>query len=130
MLYGKRIAVVLPAYNAARTLEKTVADIPRGVVDTILLVDDHSKDETLQIARRLGLRVFLHEFGRLRFRQRDAGAGNLFRESNRRSFLPHAILPGGIHDQFSPQRKVRVWSSLDVDPLQASEVRRGEIPDL
>jgi glycosyltransferase involved in cell wall biosynthesis len=61
MLYGKRIAVVLPAYNAARTLEKTVADIPRDIVDTILLVDDHSKDETLQIARRLGLRVFLHE---------------------------------------------------------------------
>src|SRR6266576_4295246 len=61
MLYGKRVAVVLPAYNAARTLEKTVADIPREVVDVILLVDDGSRDETIEIARRLGLQVFLHE---------------------------------------------------------------------
>jgi len=58
---GKRIAVVLPAYNAARTLEKTVAEIPKDVVDTILLVDDFSKDNTSEIARRLGLKVFLHE---------------------------------------------------------------------
>jgi glycosyltransferase involved in cell wall biosynthesis len=61
MLNGKKIGVVLPAYNAARTLERTVADIPRDIVDEILLVDDHSKDETIEIARRLGLRVFLHE---------------------------------------------------------------------
>ena len=61
MLYGKRIAVVLPAYNAARTLEKTVAEIPADVVDTILLVDDSSKDETIEIAHRLGLQVFPHE---------------------------------------------------------------------
>jgi len=60
MLSGKRIAVVLPAYNAARTLERTVAEIPRDIVDEILLVDDFSKDETIDVARRLGLRVFLH----------------------------------------------------------------------
>jgi glycosyltransferase involved in cell wall biosynthesis len=58
---GKRIAVVLPAYNAALTLEKTVAEIPKDVVDVILLVDDFSKDNTSEIARRLGLKVFLHE---------------------------------------------------------------------
>jgi glycosyltransferase involved in cell wall biosynthesis len=51
----------LPAYNAARTLERTVAEIPRDIVDEILLVDDSSHDETIEIARRLGLRVFLHE---------------------------------------------------------------------
>jgi glycosyltransferase involved in cell wall biosynthesis len=61
MLDGKRIAVVLPAYNAARTLEKTVAEIPKDIVDTILLVDDFSKDETVEIARRLGLQIYLHE---------------------------------------------------------------------
>jgi len=60
MLCGKRIAVVLPAYNAARTLEMTVADIPKDVVDEILLVDDSSRDETIAVARQLGLRVFLH----------------------------------------------------------------------
>ena len=61
MICGKRIAVVLPAYNAARTLAQTVNEIPSDVVDEVLLVDDFSKDETVQIARQLGLRVFLHE---------------------------------------------------------------------
>jgi glycosyltransferase involved in cell wall biosynthesis len=61
MLYGKRIAVVLPAYNAARTLEKTVEEMPREIVDEVLLIDDNSKDETVQLAQRLGLRVFVHE---------------------------------------------------------------------
>jgi glycosyltransferase involved in cell wall biosynthesis len=61
MLSGKRIAVVLPAYNAARTLEKTVAEIPAEIVDDMLLVDDYSKDETVAVARRLGLKVFQHE---------------------------------------------------------------------
>jgi glycosyltransferase involved in cell wall biosynthesis len=61
MLAGKRVAVVLPAYNAARTLERTVAEIPRDVVDDVLLVDDSSKDETIEVAQKLGLRVFLHQ---------------------------------------------------------------------
>jgi glycosyltransferase involved in cell wall biosynthesis len=61
MLYGKRITVVLPAYNAARTLERTVNEIPHDVVDEILLVDDYSRDETIQAAQQLGLRVFLHQ---------------------------------------------------------------------
>ncbi len=61
MLYGKRIAVVLPAYNAARTLKKTVEEVPREIVDEVLLIDDNSKDETVQFAQRLGLRVFVHE---------------------------------------------------------------------
>ena len=60
MLSGKRIAVVLPAYNAARTLEQTVAEIPKDIVDEILLVDDFSRDETIEVAKRLGLRVFRH----------------------------------------------------------------------
>src|SRR5438093_13039171 len=61
VLYGKRVVVVLPAYNAARTLEKTVQEIPTDIVDEILLIDDNSKDETVKFAQRLGLRVFLHE---------------------------------------------------------------------
>ena len=61
MLYGKRIVVVLPAYNAARTLEKTYKEIPHDVVDEVLLIDDNSKDETVQIAQLLGLPVFVHE---------------------------------------------------------------------
>lgn len=61
MLDGKRIVVVLPAYNAAQTLERTIQEIPREIVDEILLIDDNSKDETVQLAQRLTLRVFLHD---------------------------------------------------------------------
>ncbi len=61
MLNGKKITVVLPAYNAAKTLEKTVSELDRNVVDDILLVDDFSHDETVSRARELGLRSFLHD---------------------------------------------------------------------
>lgn len=57
---GKTIAV-MPAYNAARTLERTVADIPRDAVQDILVVDDASRDNTVEIAKRLGLSVIQHE---------------------------------------------------------------------
>jgi len=60
MINGKSIVVVMPAYNAARTLEKTVRELP-DVVDTVILVDDKSNDETVRIARGLGLRVFVHD---------------------------------------------------------------------
>ncbi|MGP8049434.1 MAG: glycosyltransferase family 2 protein [Desulfobaccales bacterium] len=61
MLLGKKVLVVMPAYNAERTLERTFQDIPADVVDEVLLVDDASHDETLEVARRLGIRCFLHE---------------------------------------------------------------------
>ncbi len=61
MLSGKRVLIVMPAYNAAKTLERTYQDIPFDVVDEVLLVDDASRDETLEVARRLGIRCFLHE---------------------------------------------------------------------
>lgn len=51
----------MPAYNAAKTLKKTVAEIPRDIVDEILLVDDASADETVKVANELGLTVFQHE---------------------------------------------------------------------
>ncbi len=60
MLHGRKIVVVLPAYRAGKTLERTVAEIPREVVDEILLVDDHSDDNTVDVARALGLTVFVH----------------------------------------------------------------------
>lgn len=62
MMNNKRIIVVLPAYNAAGTLQKTVSEIPREIVDEIILVDDASSDETVVIARKLGLtHVVVHE---------------------------------------------------------------------
>ncbi|AFM24390.1 glycosyltransferase family 2 protein [Desulfomonile tiedjei] len=61
MLNGKKIIVVLPAYNAAATLEKTVSELDRDVVDEVLLVDDFSADETVCLARGLDIRCFLHD---------------------------------------------------------------------
>jgi len=61
MLQGKKIAVVLPAYNAAATLERTCCEIPRDLVDEVLLVDDASPDDTVAVARRLGLRTIVHD---------------------------------------------------------------------
>jgi glycosyltransferase involved in cell wall biosynthesis len=57
---GRTIAV-MPAYNAAATLRQTLADIPPGTVDEIILVDDCSRDNTVEVARELGLRVIQHE---------------------------------------------------------------------
>lgn len=59
-----RVIAVMPAYNAASTLERTVADIPAGAVDEIILVDDGSRDNTVEIARNLGLTVIVHEHNR------------------------------------------------------------------
>src|SRR5688572_10850101 len=64
MLEGKKIAVVMPAYNAATTLERTLREINREVVDDVILVDDASKDDTVSVARRLGLRVLVHDRNR------------------------------------------------------------------
>jgi len=60
MINGKRVAVVMPAYNAERTLEATVREIP-DIVDTRILVDDYSKDRTVAVAKKLGLLVFVHD---------------------------------------------------------------------
>lgn len=55
-----KIAVIMPAYNARQTIEKTVRDIPKGLVSKIIVVDDHSTDDTVRVARKLGLIVFEH----------------------------------------------------------------------
>ncbi len=54
------VVVVMPAYNAAKTIERTYADIPAGVVSQIILVDDVSQDATVEIAQRLGIDVVVH----------------------------------------------------------------------
>jgi glycosyltransferase involved in cell wall biosynthesis len=63
-MHEKKIAVVMPAYNAELTLEKTICDIPDGCVDEIIVCDDCSTDKTVQIARNLGLNVLVHQENR------------------------------------------------------------------
>lgn len=55
MISGKKLVVVLPAYNAGQTLERTFREIPMDIVDEVILVDDHSADDTVAVARSLGI---------------------------------------------------------------------------
>jgi glycosyltransferase involved in cell wall biosynthesis len=75
----KKVIVVLPAYNAGRTLEQTVAEVP-AMVDEIIVVDDHSQDDTVALARKLGLPTIVHP------RNRGYGANQktCYREALRR----------------------------------------------
>lgn len=61
MLNGKKIVVVMPAYNAEKTLERTYEEIPKDIVDEIILTDDRSADHTVEVARRLKLHLFVHD---------------------------------------------------------------------
>jgi glycosyltransferase involved in cell wall biosynthesis len=60
MIHGKRIVVVMPAYNASATLEKTYWELPLDMIDDVVLVDDASKDDTVEVAARLGIRTVVH----------------------------------------------------------------------
>ena len=60
MINGKKVCVVMPAYNAEKTLQKTYDEIPKDIVDEIILIDDASKDKTVDVAKKLGIRTFIH----------------------------------------------------------------------
>jgi glycosyltransferase involved in cell wall biosynthesis len=61
VLNGKKIVVVLPAYNAELTLRQTYREIPHDIVDEVILVDDSSRDDTVRVARELGITSYKHE---------------------------------------------------------------------
>jgi len=61
VLNGKKIVVVMPAYNAEKTIRQTYADIPKDIVDDCIVTDDNSRDRTVEVARELGLKVFIHD---------------------------------------------------------------------
>lgn len=64
MLQDKKIVVILPAYNAERTLQRTYEDLPREYIDDVILVDDASQDGTAELARRLGMHTIIHRNNR------------------------------------------------------------------
>jgi glycosyltransferase involved in cell wall biosynthesis len=64
MLKGKKIVVVMPAYNAAKTLRRTYDEIPHEIVDEIVLVDDASRDHTVAVSRELGITTVVHSINR------------------------------------------------------------------
>ncbi|MCG6553555.1 MAG: glycosyltransferase family 2 protein [Candidatus Magnetominusculus sp. LBB02] len=61
MILNKKIAVVMPAYNAEKTLEMTYAEVPHDYVDEVIVVDDASRDDTTAVAKSLGLKTIVHE---------------------------------------------------------------------
>jgi glycosyltransferase involved in cell wall biosynthesis len=64
VFHGKKVVVVMPAYNAARTIEQTYREIPMDLVDAVVVTDDASHDDTVEVARRLGLHTLVHERNR------------------------------------------------------------------
>ena len=113
MIENKKVCVILPAYNAARTLERTVAEIPMAVVDDIILVDDASSDCTSAIAARLGLHVVRH-------------AANLGYGGNQKTCYRHALERGAdivvmLHPdyQYPPRLIGPMAAMLAAGPCQA-----------
>ena len=64
MILGQKLIVVMPAYNAGKTLQQTYSELPHEYVDEVILVDDVSSDRTVSIARELGIRTIIHEDNR------------------------------------------------------------------
>ena len=110
MLNGKKIVVVMPAYNAEKTLEKTYSEIPFEVVDDVILVDDASRDRTAEIARKLGVRTIVHE--------RNLGYGGNQKSCYRDALSLGADIVIMVHpdDQYTPK----------LIPAMASMIAYGE----
>jgi glycosyltransferase involved in cell wall biosynthesis len=111
MPYKPRIVAVMPAYNAETTLERTVRDIPAGTVDEIILVDDCSRDRTVEVATRLGLTVIQH--------QRNTGYGG-----NQKTCYTEALRRGAdivvmIHPDYQYDSRVI--------PVAAELIRLGNV---
>src|SRR5690606_37969877 len=111
-----RVIAVMPAYNAARTLKRTLDDIPEGVVDEIVLVDDHSTDNTVELARSLGLTVIVHEDNR--------GYGGNQKTCYRRALDAGAEFEVKIHPHYQYEARVIRLAHVHVR-LAISDVVRG-----
>ncbi len=122
MIHGKRLVVVMPAYNAEATVERTVGDIPAGFVDDVVLVDDASRDDTAAVGERLGLHVVRHP--------RNRGYGG-----NQKTCYREALRLGGdvvvmLHPdyQYSPKLVVAMASMIaagQYDLVLASRILCG-----
>ncbi len=105
MINNRRLVVVLPAYNAEKTLRKTIDQVPRDIVDEIILTDDASRDGTAVLSRQLGLRTFVHD--------RNRGYGGNQKTCYREALRCGADIVVMLHPdyQYDP-RLVRAMGSL------------------
>lgn len=130
MLNGKRIIVVMPAYNAVRTLRQTCAELPREVVDDVLLVDDHSSDATVEVAHELNLTTFVHN--------KNLGYGRNQKTCYREALRRGADIVVMLHAdyQYSPRLVTAIASMIafgEYDLVLGSRIlgvgaRRGGMP--
>jgi glycosyltransferase involved in cell wall biosynthesis len=130
MIQGHSVCVVMPAYNAAATLRKTWEDLPKDVVDRVLLVDDKSQDETVRVALEIGIQTFRHE--------RNRGYGGNQKTCYREALRGGEDIIGMVHPdyQYAP-RLVTAMASLiaagEFDVVLGSRIlgvgaRRGGMP--
>ncbi|MFH1846509.1 MAG: methyltransferase domain-containing protein [Candidatus Omnitrophota bacterium] len=117
-----KVVAVLPAYNAAKTLEKTVKDIPRETVDEIILVDDVSSDNTVTIAKELGLNVFVHE--------KNTGYGGNQKTCYKKALESGADIVVMVHPdyQYDPKMITRLVESIKegrADAVLGSRMLKG-----
>ena len=124
---GRKIVVVMPAYNAAKTLRFTYADLPPGLIDQVILVDDGSSDDTVRIARELGLEVFVHN--------RNYGYGANQKTCYREALKMGADIIVMVHPdyQYDPKLLPRLLDPLDrdeADVVLGSRLLAGNPVDL
>lgn len=110
MIQGKKVVVVMPAYNAERTLEKTYHEIPHEIVDAVVLVDDKSSDRTLEVAARLGLLTIPHE--------RNQGYGGNQKTCYAKALSLGADIVVMLHPDYQyPPRLITAMASLIAEGL-------------
>jgi glycosyltransferase involved in cell wall biosynthesis len=130
LLNEKKIFVVMPAYNAVRTLRQTCAELPRDIVDEVLVVDDHSSDATVQLAQELRLTTFVH--------RRNLGYGRNQKTCYREALRRGADIVVMLHAdyQYSPRLVTAMASMIaygEYDLVLGSRIlgvgaRRGGMP--
>jgi glycosyltransferase involved in cell wall biosynthesis len=110
MLNGKKIVVVLPAYNAARTLEKTYNEIPFDIVDEVILVDDASKDDTSELGQKIGIKHIIKH-------QSNKGYGGNQKSCYQRALALNADIVIMLHPdyQYTPKLLMAMSSIIAYD---------------
>jgi len=109
MIHGKKVVVIMPAYNAEKTLERTYAEVPKEIVDLVILTDDGSRDGTAELARKLGIMTFVHP--------KNRGYGG-----NQKTCYTHALEQGAdivvmVHPdyQYTPKLLTAMASMIATD---------------
>lgn len=113
VLNGLRVGVILPAYNAARTLEATFRELPRDIVDDVILTDDASRDGTVELSRRLGITTFRHD--------RNLGYGGNQKTCYREALKRGADIVVMVHPdyQYTPRLVTAMESLIAFDVYDA-----------